>query len=58
MIRGPRPMRGDRFATRSHRMTTPSESEDVQRFDRWSSTYEASLLQRLIFDRVDGAIPS
>ena len=33
-------------------MPTPYESEDVQHFDRWSSTYETSPLQRLIFDRV------
>jgi ubiquinone/menaquinone biosynthesis C-methylase UbiE len=29
-----------------------AKTEDVQRFDRWSETYEESFLQRLLFDRV------
>jgi ubiquinone/menaquinone biosynthesis C-methylase UbiE len=33
-------------------MATPYQSEDVQRFHRWSRTYERSWMQGLFFDRV------
>lgn len=31
-------------------MTTPSREHDVGRFDQWSSTYEDSWMQRVLFD--------
>ncbi len=33
-------------------MSTTSERNDIERFNRWSRTYEDSLLQRFFFDRV------
>jgi len=33
-------------------MATEGQTEDVQRFDRWSGTYEQSRRQSLLFDRV------
>jgi ubiquinone/menaquinone biosynthesis C-methylase UbiE len=37
-------------------MTTRSEKHDIERFDRWSRTYEQSWLQRNFFDRVHQAV--
>ncbi len=37
-------------------MSTTSERDDIERFDRWSRTYEDSLLQRFFFDRVHQAV--
>ncbi|HEX9115791.1 MAG TPA: class I SAM-dependent methyltransferase [Anaerolineae bacterium] len=37
-------------------MSGPSQSDDVERFDRWSSTYESSWMQGLFFDRVHRAV--
>jgi ubiquinone/menaquinone biosynthesis C-methylase UbiE len=34
----------------------PQDPEDVARFDRWSSSYERSWLQRAYFDRVHAAV--
>jgi ubiquinone/menaquinone biosynthesis C-methylase UbiE len=39
-------------------MTKASEKHDVERFDRWSHTYEQSWLQRNFFDRVHQAVLS
>ncbi len=33
-------------------MIAPSPGNDVERFDRWSSTYEGYWLQKLVFDVV------
>lgn len=37
-------------------MAKRSRTEDIERFHRWSRTYERSRLQRLVFDRVHQAI--
>ncbi len=37
-------------------MSTTSGRDDIERFDRWSRTYEDSLLQRFFFDRVHQAV--
>jgi ubiquinone/menaquinone biosynthesis C-methylase UbiE len=37
-------------------MTTASEKHDIERFGRWSRTYEQSWLQRTFFDRVHQAV--
>ncbi len=37
-------------------MIAPPHGSDVERFDRWSSTYEGYWLQKLIFDRVHRAV--
>ncbi len=36
-------------------MSVPTQGSDVERFDRWSSTYEGHWLQKLVFDRVHRA---
>src|SRR6266516_3168428 len=37
-------------------MSTASERHDIAHFNRWSRTYEDSLLQRFFFDRVHRAV--
>ena len=37
-------------------MSTTSERDDIERFNRWSRSYEASLLQKFFFDRVHQAV--
>jgi ubiquinone/menaquinone biosynthesis C-methylase UbiE len=37
-------------------MSTTSERDDIERFNRWSRTYEDSFLQRFFFDRVHQAV--
>ena len=37
-------------------MSTASERDDIEHFNRWSRTYEDSFLQRFFFDRVHQAV--
>jgi ubiquinone/menaquinone biosynthesis C-methylase UbiE len=37
-------------------MSTTSKRDDIEHFNRWSRTYEDSLLQRFFFDRVHQAV--
>src|SRR5260370_20365988 len=37
-------------------MAKTTRTEDIERFHRWSRTYERSWLQRLVFDRVHQAV--
>jgi ubiquinone/menaquinone biosynthesis C-methylase UbiE len=37
-------------------MNTPENMDMLQHFERWSSTYETSILQRILFDRVQASL--